>query len=205
MTVTPLPGLSDQVRKAEAGEAPRIASVLARAFYDDPVFRWAYPKDDERLERLPGIFAAFTEAMAHHDEIYVAGDVTGAALWAPPGREAVDEDHAATFEEQLAAAAGRDAERLFEVASLVEEHHPDGSFYFLFFLGVDPASQGRGLGSTLLGDALRRCDAEGERAYLDATSPQNKRLYERYGFVAGPSYAPAGGPPLWPMWREPRS
>ena len=193
------------MRKASEPDVPQIAGVLARAFHDDPVFRWAYPDDDERLERLPGIFAVFTEAIAPHDEIYVADGLAGAALWAPPGRDAVSEEHAGTFEGRLADAAGPDAGRMFEVAQLVEERHPHGSFYYLQFLGVDPASQGRGLGSVLLADALRRCDADGARAYLDATSPHNKRLYERHGFRAGPSYAPAGGPPLWPMWREPQS
>ena len=46
-------------------------------------------------------------------------------------------------------------------------------------------------------------DREGTPAYLDATSVGSKRLYERHGFRAGDPYAPAGGPPLWPMWREP--
>jgi hypothetical protein len=50
---------------------------------------------------------------------------------------------------------------------------------------------------------LERCDREGVSAYLDAPSPDNKRLYERHGFRAGAEYAPEGGPPFWPMWREP--
>jgi hypothetical protein len=50
---------------------------------------------------------------------------------------------------------------------------------------------------------LERCDRERTLAYLDATSPRNKQLYERHGFRAGEPFAVAGGPPLWPMWREP--
>jgi hypothetical protein len=43
----------------------------------------------------------------------------------------------------------------------------------------------------------------GARAYLDATSQRNRRLYERHGFQAEEPFAPPGGPPLWPMWRQP--
>jgi len=50
---------------------------------------------------------------------------------------------------------------------------------------------------------LARCDREGARAYLDAASERNKRLYERHGFQAEDPFAPPGGPPLWPMWRQP--
>lgn len=40
-------------------------------------------------------------------------------------------------------------------------------------------------------------------AYLEATSPLNRRLYERHGFeVTGEIQLP-NGPAMWPMWREP--
>jgi GNAT superfamily N-acetyltransferase len=194
-----------QARRANARDVPRIARTLASAFFDDPVFRWAYPHDDRRREVLPSIFSLFTEALQRHDETYVAGDAGGAALWVPPGRQPVADEDADDFNRRLEEAAGADGERLFEVAELVDERHPPGSYYFLYFLGVEPTRQGQGGGSALLEHMLRRCDREGARAYLDATSQRNKQLYERHGFRASASYAPAGGPPLWPMWREPAS
>jgi hypothetical protein len=39
---------------------------------------------------------------------------------------------------------------------------------------------------------LARCDREGMRAYLDATSQRNRRLYERHGFARG-AVRPAWG------------
>ena len=44
-----------QIRKAHAHELPLVARTLARAFLDDPVFRWAYPDDDRRRAVLPGV------------------------------------------------------------------------------------------------------------------------------------------------------
>jgi hypothetical protein len=40
---------------------------------------------------------------------------------------------------------------------------------------------------------LARCDREGMRAYLDATSQRNRGLYERHGFAAEEPFAPPGG------------
>jgi hypothetical protein len=57
----------------------------------------------------------------------------------------------------------------------------------------------------LLAPVLERCDREGVRVYLDATSERNMRLCERHGFEAEDPLAPPGGPPLWPMWRQPAS
>ncbi len=191
------------VRKASADDGGRIAGTLARAFIDDPVFRWVCPDDERRDGLLPGFFALFTQAMTRHDEIYVAGQGTGAALWAPPGRAAVADADAEEFGRNLEEMSGADAERMFAISKLLDEHHPPGSYYFLQFVGVEPDRQGHGIGSALLAHMLERCDREGARAYLDATSPDNKRLYERHGFRASGEFAPQGGPPLWPMWREP--
>ena len=71
------------------------------------------------------------------------------------------------------------------------------------FLGVLPAAQRRGRGG--------RCSATGSRAdidtvpaYVEASSPRNRPLYERHGFCdTGAPIDLPDGPPLWPKWREP--
>ena len=41
-------------------------------------------------------------------------------------------------------------------------------------------------------------------AYLEASTPRNRALYLRHGFVVlDEMRLPGGGPPLWRMWREP--
>lgn len=202
MTTTPDSAHAPQIRKATAGDIPRIATTLARAFFDDPVFRWTYPDHARRRELLPRFFTLFTEMLERHDETHVA-ERGGAALWAPPGQAPVAHEQADDFGRRLTELSGADAERLVATSKLLEQHHPPGSYYFLQFIGVEPASQGRGIGSALLAPVLERCDRERTLAYLDATSPRNKQLYERHGFRAGEPFAVADGPPLWPMWREP--
>jgi len=51
----------------------------------------------------------------------------------------------------------------------------------LEILGVDPAYQGYGLGSKLLKWGLSRADEEGVEVYL-CSSPEGRRVYEKYGF-----------------------
>jgi GNAT superfamily N-acetyltransferase len=131
--------------------------------------------------------------------------VVAAALWAPPGAVPVAGDDAEELGRQIEELAGPDAPRLLGVNKLFDDHHPHGSYWYLQFLGVAPAWQGQGIGSALMAPVLERCDREGARAYLDATSERNKHLYERHGFQAQEPFAPSGGPPIWPMWRQPAS
>jgi GNAT superfamily N-acetyltransferase len=64
--------------------------------------------------------------------------------------------------------------------------------------------QGRGLGAALLAPVLERCDGERKPAFLEASSPRNRALYERHGFEVMEEFALGrDAPPQWRMWREP--
>jgi len=91
------------------------------------------------------------------------------------------------------------------MADAMEKHHPKEPHYYLSFVAVAPRLQGLGLGSAILDATLKRADAQGWAAYLENSNPKNTRLYERHGFVAKPSIAPSGAPPLLPMWRNTRA
>ncbi|KAG2437053.1 hypothetical protein HYH02_011314 [Chlamydomonas schloesseri] len=57
-----------------------------------------------------------------------------------------------------------------------------GPFEYVAFLATRPQLWGRGLGSRLLKYLTDRADAAGRWTYLEATSPDNARLYARHGF-----------------------
>jgi ribosomal protein S18 acetylase RimI-like enzyme len=103
--------------------------------------------------------------------------------------------------------AGIDPDRHADAFALLEQvqvHHPTVAHWYLPFIGVDPTSQGRGLGSALLRRGLERCDADHLPAYLEASSPRNRALYERHGFAVTGEIRAGDSPPLWPMWRPAR-
>jgi hypothetical protein len=51
---------------------------------------------------------------------------------------------------------------------------------------------------------LQRCDDERLPAYLEASSEDNARLYERLGFARRDEIEVLPGVRVRPMWREPR-
>jgi GNAT superfamily N-acetyltransferase len=132
--------------------------------------------------------------------------VTGAALWMPAGRAPMSDDRADRadrFAAELAELCAPHDGRILELVGLMDQLHPHEPHEYLWFIGVVPAAQGRGLGSALIAPVLQRADRAGHPAYLESTSPHNKALYERHGFRAAAPFAVAGGPPMWPMWPDP--
>jgi ribosomal protein S18 acetylase RimI-like enzyme len=193
------------IRKASAADVPRLARALAAAFYDDPVFRWMEPDDSRRRRWNERGFAFYMhKTYLPHDECYATERGTGAALWLPPDSWHMSLLAQLRLAPGMIAATGRRVGQVMRAIATVESNHPRTSHYYLAFLGVEPESQGRGLGAALLAPMLDRCDRERVPAYLEATTPRNRALYLRHGFeVTEEFHFPRGGPPSWRMWREP--
>ncbi len=211
--VDPTPTASDRprpdggdIRKMTAREVEPVARALARAFLDDPHFRWIVRDEAKRLRRMERGFATFVGRIwLPENESFVHERLIGAALWMPPGTW-----HQSPLEQlrllpAIVSAARGATPRLLKAVNWMERKHPHEPHWYLPAIGITPAWQGRGYGAALLRGMLERCDDERLPAYLEASTPRNVALYERNGFtvVEEGRYA-RDAPPLWRMWREPK-
>ncbi len=179
----------------------RLKTVLAEAFFDDPVFGWLMPEDSKRLVRLRRYFGI---ELRHYTlprgRVWTTSDLTGAALTLPPG--AWRAPLRATLIEGRA--FGIHLSRAARIGSAMEWRHtrkPREPHYYVRDIGVHPEMQGKGLGSVLLRPTLERCDREGLPAYLEASSERSAALYERHGFRLIKELRVGGSPPLRLMLR----
>jgi ribosomal protein S18 acetylase RimI-like enzyme len=193
------------IRAATAADHAAVVRVLSEAFADDPVFSWIYPDPATRAAVLPGFFALFAEHSSRLDGDLIAGDGHGAAVWVPPGESLVAPEHEEAFGVAIVGLSPGDAERLVASDEVFEAAHPTEPHWYLSLLGVADAHQGRGVGSALLRAATERSDRAGMPSYLEATKAENRRLYERHGFVVTDELRLPDGPPVWAMWREARA
>jgi GNAT superfamily N-acetyltransferase len=196
--------VSTEVRKATEDESQALARTLGRAFQSDPVFGWLIPDPARREALLAPTFGLFLRRLwLRHEETYTVDGASGVAAWNPPGTW-----HAGPVDQLRLLPAmlrvwGRLSPRGLRALTALERGHPSDRHHYLAFMGVEPESQGRGLGSKLLFPVLSRCDGNGTPAYLEASAPRNRGLYERHGFeVTEEIRLGRGAPPVWRMWRQ---
>ena len=211
----PSPGPTDRprpdggdIRKLTPADAGGAALALAQAFAEDPHFSWIVRDPATRVSRLERAFTIFARRLwLPPDEAYGHERLIGAALWMPPGAWHVSVWTQLRLGPATARVLGRDMPRLLRALTFIERKHPrTPDHWYLPIIGVARAWQGRGYGAALLRPMLERCDAELIPAYLEASSPRNRALYERHGFAVMEECRYADdAPPLWRMWREPRS
>jgi GNAT superfamily N-acetyltransferase len=192
------------IRRVTTTDRAAVAATIAAGFFDDPVTQWLLPDVDRRREVILPMFELYADAYLPHGQTYLTTDGNGVAVWLPPDTELLTHDQEQAFGEAVADILGAHADRGFQLEEIFAEYHPNGPHYYCQFLATVPAFQGRGIGSAFLRDVLQRADTEGMPAYHEATSPRNRVLYERHGYISqGEFNLPQGGPTLWRMWRNP--
>lgn len=193
------------VRRVARGDVASLARVLARAFDDDPLFRWILPGDD-RASRLEVLFEGSLRAIyLERPDPWTTADRDGAALWLPPGGWRRGLATQLRVAPSAIRAMGSGLLRAASALRAVEEHHLQEPHHYLAVLGVDPGRQGRGIGRALLEPVLSRCDHDGLPAYLETAKEGNLGFYRRCGFeVTGKVELPSA-PPIWLMRRAPRT
>jgi ribosomal protein S18 acetylase RimI-like enzyme len=213
----------DPIILRQAASKPVIATnstradavrILHRAFGDDLMMRWLLRPDhlfEPALHRLiDQLIGALTIPLGHTYLAHAPGIDGGAvAAWQPPdvaGQPMGLLDTLRLLPDMVRVAGFGRLPRLLAAMDALDKNHPKHEpHFYLYFLGVDPKFQGRGLGSLILEASLAPIDGMGLPCYLENSKPRNTPLYTRYGFVAGTEFrARPDAPPLLPMWRKAR-
>lgn len=181
-------------------QLPAVESLVV-AFSADPVLRWVYPESARYIEHFPELVRTVAGRAFEAETAQVADSHVGTALWLRP--DAVLDEEALSDLVTRSVATERH-EQVFAFLEQMGLQHLREPHWYLPFIGIDPAYQRRGLGSVLLARGLVRCDRDGLPAYLEASTPANRRLYERHGFEATGEIQAGSSPPMWPMVRRPR-
>ena len=188
-----------QINVTATADEERAIATLTMAFSNDPVTRWVLPDANQYLIYWPQFVKAFGGGAFANGTADSVDDGGAVALWLPPDVAADEEAMGAIAAEAVPAA---DQAEVFAFMGQMDEFHPTETHWYLPLIGVDVTKHGCGYGSALLRHALKRCDRDGLPAYLEATSPRSKALYERHGFEEIGVIQEGGSPPMWPMLRR---
>jgi GNAT superfamily N-acetyltransferase len=182
---------------------PQVASMSARAFIDEAMFRWVLGEVDDPLGAVEAEFSAMDAVAADLGCLWEAGDALGAARWVSPEASPAYWERCKAFSSEglgLAAYAtdgGRRYEVLYEC---LDAHEPSEPVWTLDILTVEPSEQRGGIGSALVEHGLGLARGSHCASFLDTSRPELVGYYARFGFaVDSEADLPDSGPHLWFM------
>ena len=193
--------VSPIVRAIAVGEEFSAIETIVLAFAADPAARWTWPSSHQYLDAMPRLAQAFGGGAFTRGTACCTEELTGAALWLPPGIHP-DEEKLGEMLQTTVSPSHRD--NVSAVFEQMAKYHPGEPHWYLALIGVDPAHQGKGHGDALMAYALKRCDRDQVPAYLESSNPRNVSLYRRHGFEPVGAIQAGSSPTIVPMVRRPR-
>lgn len=202
-------GAAVEIAAAGRSDLGAVASVLAQAFLDDPV--WVATGPSHRRHRALANRAAFwgicQASHRHGARIRIAHPpgtrrpVLGATVAFEPGTWPIP-DSAGIWELGWALVAGpgplrrglRD-DRAMRAAHIEHPH------MYLWFIGVDPASHGEGVGRALMAELHADSDRLGLPTYLETGTAANVGFYRALGYEPRGEIHLPSGPRMWKLER----
>ena len=199
----PMPRPVIKVRDARKDEDKKLADVLARAFWDDPVLSWLVPNPSTRYARMKHFFQAELHTVRPRGLVLTTDDLAGAALWSAPDKWKTPPLDIAKDSISMIRAFGMMIPKALPLLGRMEKVHPTEPHWYLAVIGTDPVRQGTGAGAALITEVTDRCDDAGLPAYLESSNDRNLSYYERFGFQVTEAISIPDGPTMRCMWRDP--
>lgn len=196
---------SIEVFSAQPPQYREVSIALGKAFADDPVMAYIFPKEQGRASRIAGIMRMGIRNYGSYGRIEYIGDVFAASVWQQP-----EAPKPTLFEQLIDAMEGvvklRGALlRAATVQQLLAQNRLQEPHWYLAILGTVPEWQGKSLGGRLLESVLNECDKQAIPAYLESSNIANVPFYQRHGFIVTSEIQLPSGPIMRTMLRNPAS
>jgi GNAT superfamily N-acetyltransferase len=183
-----------RILSMQEGQLEEAAAVMARAFFDEPLFVAGYPDPQERAQVMPWIARWTFRFGLEFGTVLVSEDLAGVAIAYRAIEPVFSEERVAATEgelrEQLGSAAWDRYERVMHIWEAADAHLSQAlpePHWYLDMVAVEPTRQGVGIGSALLQAVHSLAEVEGWPTALLTFRARNVPFYERHGYevVAG--------------------
>ena len=199
----------EQVRKLLEDEFSTAASIIAEAFFRDPLSVHAFPVDEERRRKLPQHFEMLIRYAHEFGAVFGIGQpLRACAIWLSPGNTEITEDRMGqTGLDRAPELLGEEEmarfDAVFQTLEVCHRQSMPENHWYLQVIGTSPEAQGKGYGARLIGHVLERADASGYPCYLETVAPANIPFYDRLGFQqVHHSIDSSSGLPVWAFRRD---
>ena len=160
-----------------------VVEILSRSFDDNKSINYIAKQDEKRQQRIRSLMSYSFDICMEKGHIFLSEDASACVLILDPSRR-MNPVKKAILDLQLAVQCiGMERiGKVMEREKLIKAHQPVVPFYYLWFMGVMPESQGKGVGSKLMEEVLQHYDHDRRPFYLETSAERNLGWYEKFGF-----------------------
>ena len=172
------------MHKAAPNDKATVVDILVQSFADNKSIKYIVKQDSRRDERLRKLMAYSFELCYRFGEVYLTDDKKACALIVFPHQKKTS---IASIWLDLGLAFSviglSNLKKVLRRESKIKQLYPKTPFYYLWFIGVHPVDQHKGIGKRLLIELLKKAEKDSLPVYLETSTSKNVPWYEQFGFV----------------------
>ncbi|MDB5141056.1 MAG: GCN5-related N-acetyltransferase [Mucilaginibacter sp.] len=170
--------------KAVAADKGLVVDLLARSFQTNKSVNYILSAGDRRSKRLVALMEYSFEACLLSGDVWLSDDRKACALTYFPHLKKMSIRSVWLDGRLIFKAIGlAGIRKALRREAAVKKLQPPAAMLYLWFIGVDPAFQRQGIGSSLLTEVLAFADKSRLPVYLETSALENLSWYEHFGFV----------------------
>lgn len=159
----------------------RIVDIIANSFDDNKSTNYTIKQDAKRKQRLYKLVEYSVFQGEAFGKIFMSEDKNAACIILFPDKKKTTIKSFIWDIKLIFKAIGlSNVKAVLKRERLLKKNHPKTPFYHLWYIGVDPKHQNKGIGSKLLKNVLESC--LDKPVYLETSVNANLRWYYNYGF-----------------------
>jgi Acetyltransferases len=161
----------------------RFIEILTAAFADNLSVNYIVQQDHKKQVRITRLMEYAYATCERYGKVISTEDGHGCALVLFPDQKKFSLRSLLLDLKLILGVTGLG--RLFKILKreqLVNAQHPHKRIYYLWFVAIDPAHQGKGLGTELLRKLIADANSMQRPFYLETSTLKNIPWYEKNGF-----------------------
>ena len=160
-----------------------VVEILSRSFNDNKSVNYIIQQDSHRVRRLIRLMEYSFDYCQLFGEVYLSEDRQACALLVLPGQKKTTVRSILLDLRLILCCVGlSNVRKILAREAAIKKLHPSGPMHYLWFIGVLPEVQHKGIGSGLLREVIARSEGEGVPLYLETSVEKNLPWYEKFGF-----------------------
>ena len=169
--------------KADYKDRKLVVDILSRSFDDNKSVNYVIKQDGKRKERVRKLMEYSFDVCHLFGEVFLSDDKNGCALILLPDKKKTSFKSILLDVKLIFKSLGlANIKKTLDRESKIKRLHSDGLMYHLWYIGVEPGHQNKGIGSDLLRDVLNESDKTNRPVYLETSTTKNIIWYEKFGF-----------------------
>lgn len=166
--------------KANYSDKKLIVDILTASFDKNKSVNYVAKQDKKREKRIKALMDYSFEQCWNYGDVFLSEDRKGTLLTLSSEKKKLSFNSILLDLKLVFKTIGiRRVAKVLKRESLIKAYHPN-SFIYLWYIGVLPEYQGKGIGGKMLNDLLQI--AKNNPIYLETSTLENLPFYKRYGF-----------------------